>query len=226
MIPAIAQPPVGTPLNWNHSLTKGLVGCWLLNEGGGQVAINSANSGRPGILSDGAVFGKRSGGSCGEFLTSSDVLLTTRPSFDQFLTASIWFYVTVASAFKYIFSASGMFYFAYDSINRLDSYMFQSPATNRPNTPFPSLVLNKWYHVAHTYDGAVQKCYLDGKEVTSNAWTGTLVNNSNVVSIGNDPGKTTFLKGYAHTAMLYDRALLPSEIKELYRNPYQMFQKL
>lgn len=35
------KPPLGTQINWNHPMARGLVGCWLFNEGGGNV-IHSA----------------------------------------------------------------------------------------------------------------------------------------------------------------------------------------
>ena len=30
------KPPVGSQINWGHPLAQGLVGCWLMNEGGGK----------------------------------------------------------------------------------------------------------------------------------------------------------------------------------------------
>ena len=29
-------PPLGSQINWGHPLSKGLVGCWLMNEGRGK----------------------------------------------------------------------------------------------------------------------------------------------------------------------------------------------
>src|SRR4051812_48283850 len=34
----------GTPVNWQHPLTRGLVGAWLLNEGGGTTVRNLATN--------------------------------------------------------------------------------------------------------------------------------------------------------------------------------------
>lgn len=30
-----SKPPIGSTIDWSHPLSKGLVGCWLMNEGGG-----------------------------------------------------------------------------------------------------------------------------------------------------------------------------------------------
>jgi hypothetical protein len=36
------KPPLGSTINWGHPLSKGLVGCWLMNEGGGGKVFNLA----------------------------------------------------------------------------------------------------------------------------------------------------------------------------------------
>lgn len=38
------KPPLGTPLNRDHWAAKNLVGCWLLNEGAGNIAYDSAGA--------------------------------------------------------------------------------------------------------------------------------------------------------------------------------------
>ena len=34
---ATLKPPLGSQLNYSHPLSQGLVGCWLMNEGGGKI---------------------------------------------------------------------------------------------------------------------------------------------------------------------------------------------
>ena len=38
------NPPLGARINWSHPINRGLVGCWLMNEGGGQVYRNLAGN--------------------------------------------------------------------------------------------------------------------------------------------------------------------------------------
>lgn len=38
-----SKPPAGSSIDWSHPLAKGMVGCWLFNEGGGRSAINRVN---------------------------------------------------------------------------------------------------------------------------------------------------------------------------------------
>lgn len=40
------KPPVGSQINWGHPLSKGLAGCWLMNEGAGKKVTNLV-SGKP-----------------------------------------------------------------------------------------------------------------------------------------------------------------------------------
>ena len=39
-IPRTTKPPLGTHIDWSNPLTKGMVGCWAFNEGGGKKAFN------------------------------------------------------------------------------------------------------------------------------------------------------------------------------------------
>ena len=40
--PWTSKPPIGSQIDWSHPLAKGLVGCWLMNEGGGNVVNDIA----------------------------------------------------------------------------------------------------------------------------------------------------------------------------------------
>jgi hypothetical protein len=44
------KPPVGSQINFGHPLSKGLVGCWLMNEGGGPTANDLSGNKNKGIL--------------------------------------------------------------------------------------------------------------------------------------------------------------------------------
>lgn len=48
-----------------------------------------------------------------------------------------------------------------------------------------ALVLNEWQHVAGTYDGSVLRMYVNGVEIASMPWTGSLSSSSTNLCIGN-----------------------------------------
>ncbi|HEX4372503.1 MAG TPA: LamG domain-containing protein, partial [Puia sp.] len=54
----------------------------------------------------------------------------------------------------------------------------------------PYALLNAWHHLALTYDGATMKIYIDGVLAGSQAQTGTIAVNSNILALGNQPGFT------------------------------------
>ena len=46
------KPPVGSQINWGHPLARGLVGCWLFNEGAGGKAHDLSGRGNHGALTN------------------------------------------------------------------------------------------------------------------------------------------------------------------------------
>lgn len=97
-----------------------------------------------------------------------------------------------------------------------------------------SFVLNTWYHCAHTYDGAVQRVYLNGNLINSLATTGSIsydVNNT-LVTIGSDfqgagynSGVSWFLNGKLASVKMYSRALNSTEVLQNYAATKKRFNQ-
>lgn len=90
-----------------------------------------------------------------------------------------------------------------------------------------SFVLNTWYHCVHTYDGSIQKLYLNGNLLNSLATSGSIAYDSNntLVTIGSDfqgagynSGVSWFLNGKLAQVRIYDRALSSDEINQNYNS--------
>lgn len=77
-------------------------------------------------------------------------------------------------------------------------------------------VLNQWYHLAMTYDGAQLKMYVNGQLRNSAAVTGLLYVNSRDLSIGSDDGAQKFFNGSIDECKFFNRALDPTEIQANY----------
>ena len=81
----------------------------------------------------------------------------------------------------------------------------------------PKLSLKKWHHIAGTYDGSVQRLYLDGKKVAEEKWSGTftLVSaKSGAIVIGKDnEADQQYWGGLIDEFAVYTRALSETEIK-------------
>jgi hypothetical protein len=90
-----------------------------------------------------------------------------------------------------------------------------------------SFIINTWYHCVHTYDGTIQKLYLNGNLLNSMSTSGSIaydVNNT-LVTIGSDfqgvgynSGVGWFLNGKLAQVRIYDRALSLDEINQNYNS--------
>ena len=87
-----------------------------------------------------------------------------------------------------------------------------------------------WHHLAATYDGAVQRFYLDAQSFTNVAWQGRVptnnydvtigANHSNAASSGRAPGEVgASFDGLMDEVMMFNRALSPDEVRQLYELP-------
>jgi hypothetical protein len=91
---------------------------------------------------------------------------------------------------------------------------FQGPVGTTP------ILLNTWYHVAITYDGASVKLYVNGNLDCSAAITGTIPVSTHPLWIGGDledPYNTT---GLVDEVSLYNRALSAAEVASIYESGY------
>jgi hypothetical protein len=81
-----------------------------------------------------------------------------------------------------------------------------------------------WYHLSHTYDGTIQRLYINGIQVQTKNTSGLInynVNNTKLViggdyNSGYDGGLTARMNGKISIVRIYDRALSASEILQNY----------
>jgi len=77
-------------------------------------------------------------------------------------------------------------------------------------------ILNEWYFLAFTYDGATMKFYVNGQLKSSASVTGLLKSTNRPFSIGSDNGNQKFFNGLIDEVILYNNALTAQEINDLY----------
>lgn len=82
-----------------------------------------------------------------------------------------------------------------------------------------------WYHFVHTYNGSVQKLYVNSQEVASGSVTGNIVYDTNNTLLalatdwngtGYDAGASGFVNGNVSIIRIYDRGLTPAEVLNLF----------
>ncbi|HZI20287.1 MAG TPA: Ig-like domain-containing protein [Pyrinomonadaceae bacterium] len=171
---------------------------------------------------------------------SNEVFYTTGPSvgapYEQ-LTVRAWLYPTehghTSSGFgKTVISRTNGDGFALRLYNgqieadlRLTSGTGTGPLNIFTGTVVP---LNRWSHVAITYDGAQIKAYLDGQLVGAQAATGRIRNSANSTTctmIGNEPNPPCSIQGggeYGWNGLIdevevFSRALSAAEIQGSYQ---------
>ena len=72
-----------------------------------------------------------------------------------------------------------------------------------------SLDLNKWYHIAGIYDGTILKIYINGEEVNKSTAQLIIGNNHLPIKIGD-------VQGHVDEVLIYDRAISPTEVINIY----------
>lgn len=153
-----------------HAETKAL---WLFDEGSGDIAIDSSGNGCDGII-EGAQYvpGKYGQGLkfdgkswvdigyptalqediVGPFTAETWIFLDDLPPSDHSTIILMQADGTLAMGFTS--STGGGFYgYAGDNVKITD-----------PVVPFP---VGEWVHIAHTFDGTIQKLYRNGEEIAS-----------------------------------------------------------
>jgi len=99
---------------------------------------------------------------------------------------------------------------------RIDGNQQLSFVVNNSNwartTQLPEL--NKWSYVSGTFDGSVIKLYLNGNEVATTNYSGSVYQPDLDVMIGNTPGFNRFYNGALDEPRLYSYARSAAQVKE------------
>ena len=227
----VLKPVRGIRLNKSHPLARGLVGYWLLNEGSGNKVFDLSGNGNIGTFA-----GTAPSWTSGKF--GSAVLL---PGDDEYIGAtkitgltrfaiSIW-----VKAAQDDPAATRIFFSNYDGTNRNE--FGGSSTNNRLNLYITNTLYyywdgidwddTHWHHLATTWDGTTAYLYFDGVQYSSTGSGDPSDNNTQGLTIGDrtsHPGAAIF-SGLLDLPMIYNRALSPSEIALLYREPFCMFER-
>jgi len=231
---AIHEPLYGRArVDWQHPLSRGLVGYWLTNEGGGDQLYDVARH-HTGTLSNMEPDVDWTIDEGGQTLTLDGsnewVEIDSTPELEpahvsvvcRFRSDRAIQYEEIVRKGNNISTESYDFIRGYPSSGDLRFSVYVSGSWRAG--PYTSINTAQWYVAVGTYDGATIRMYLDGVEV------GTPVNYSGSAGAGGDPlalgrrwkntGADRYFQGDLEYVRIYSRALLPAEIVALYQNPY------
>jgi hypothetical protein len=196
-----------------YSWAPGPVSYWNFDEGSGTSAADKGSNGLTGTLNNGPTWTNGKFGKAIRFNYDSDLNQTV--SFTQFdtpnqFTKEAWINpATISGCDDTRCSIIGQ-YFEISS-NRLEYY--DNNLTTKGWHVGGTIALNTWQHVAVTYDGALLKLYINGKQVNSTAVTQTSsVHPSSF--IGGYNGTIRSFRGDIDEVKIYNYARTSGQITE------------
>lgn len=226
------------------TLRKGLISAWMMKERGGLILADASGNGKYGDLTNMEAndWGMSPIGPYLDFDGSNEyVVIPNEAFYDSFLERTKPF-----SMFAHIYSTGtgtteriimgkmdGSNVGTYMSINEtthgklLVQLINTSGGTNQIKKRLDTVLEDStWYHVGFTYSGsstaAGVKIYVNGVEDTNTTATfdtlSASILNNNVFQIGAIAAGSTVFQGRIASAMVWQRALNPYEVRRLYIN--------
>jgi len=221
----ILKPPKGAMLNRGHPYARGLVGLWLMNEGGGNTVADLSGNGGAGSFNGDVNWVGGKYGPALNFLGDADyVSAETPPGFTDEITIIVSFRADVVEEMVLIKIA--------DAMLKLDNGGDIQWWPNVGSTVVDyaaGYVANRTYTIAITHDrNNIYKWYVDGvlgKTDTTTQVAVDLVSPDKVI-IGNYNGAGGLwdFDGIIDYLPIYNRALPATDIMNLYRSPFCMFE--
>jgi len=215
-------------INWDHPLSRGLVGYIPLNEGAGSAAMDivkgrsiSAGTTKPTWSNGGANFNGSSffdGAGCASALSSSNNFSIV------FWASATALQVNGGAISIRAGAASNCIIYPFDSGNGATGLrywqsgnVFQDTATSGRADGLP-------HHFCITSAGSAGKAaYVDGSQILTSVNTNSLASGMTSVGVGSWPPGPQNFTGTVYHASFYNRALTAAEVADLYRNPFAMF---
>lgn len=101
---------------------------------------------------------------------------------------------------------------------RRPGFTVQTPSENLLLTPTPVTQAGKWHFIVGTYDGSTMRLFVDGLPAAETPATGDIPPSSSDLIIGqnSDNGEDIY-KGIVDDVRIYNRAISPAEITELFQ---------
>jgi hypothetical protein len=227
------KPTLGSQLNCGHPLAQGLVGCWLMNEGGGNKLADLIS----GYFASGqtATIPWKFKNISLDGSTSKNIQQTQKPMLVNLAKLSIFTgaYITGGneSMLVNLGNGSGWRFTVHASTRNL-RFQVDFDNTDLSVTNNTSQPANTWLNYSVTYSGGLavesSKMYVNAR-LAPNQSTATGVgkridDSASALTIGEDGAGGNILKGMMKYLYIYNRVLSPSEITSLYIAPYQMIQ--
>lgn len=207
--------------------TTGLVAYYHCNENGGTTLVNSCSGNGAGNGTTQAALTWTASpiqfaGNAINFDGSDDyVNVPYNSSLDitSAITLEAWVYATKNTGIQDVISKSSasvntgyIFPRTDDGWAHVVIYLHINGGWRTLSAVYPSL--NAWHHLAATYDGTTIKIYIDGTLAASQAQTGSIATNTNVLLLGNQSGfSSEYFGGYGDEFRIWNVARTQAQIQ-------------
>ena len=228
----IRKPLLGELLDYGNPFTKGLVGCWLMNEGSGNTVQDLSGNNYSGAIIGPTWVGGNTGPAL--YFTTNDYVKFTNPR--QFFGEN--FTIVFGASYD---SGGGGRIFDWDEFNNSGISITlaatlnveinyaggaQSKSSSWGTNPTDTFAQ---YAVVHTMplNSQIEVFFNGGAKSAVFNYDHSLVlpGDTTEAYFGSNEGLTSFYKGHISYIYLYNRALSASEIQQLYREPFCMFDR-
>lgn len=238
----LQKPPLGSQVNWGHPLARGLVGCWLMNEGSGVWVQDYSGNGNHGTCINMSPQSNTSGWNPGPhggalvFDGSNDYINCGSGSSLNFGTNDFsvfaWINPKTYAASRYLFGRGNANDGWWSQLVWTTKLIFRIKLldTATTNSAYVDGLIDigdsNWHFVGFTARRSGNlSLFVDGKLDGTPASITTIsnVDIAGPVYFGCRDATTSYLNA-ASNYMIYNRALSAEEIAFLYAFPYCMFE--
>ncbi|MCK9600410.1 MAG: LamG domain-containing protein, partial [Sphaerochaeta sp.] len=216
---------------------RGLIGCWLLNEGAGTVVRDASGNGFHGTNSA-ATWTSGAFGPCMAFNGTDAFVDIPGKNMLYPLTMCCWVRLNVNNIVQVLLylgdgvesgSATDLVCLRVNSEGTPLATAWRGSAGNSA-TGTTVLVPGVWYHLAAVFvHSTMREIYVNGVLEATNSNEEVIAGSKVYWSIGawrlSAGGAQYHANALIDAPQFYNRALTPSEIASLYRDPYQMFRR-
>jgi hypothetical protein len=228
------KPGLGSEIDWGHPLARGLVGCWLFNEGAGSVVQDIAGRNHGKLINfKGTATSGWTPSACGTALAfdGSNNCCVEIPHSPILNVSNGLTVIALAQpisdlSYRDIVSKEDSDYSCgWEMVNNSGSLrcVIRGPDLDRQYPAFP---VGTWCQTTMMYDMAKLSQGLNGK--LSAVGTGvSSPNSTGPLCVGKRTGggyNNSFFMGLISFVSIYNRALSPDEVRWFYQEPYAMIR--
>lgn len=233
MFPGL-KPPLGSLINMGHPLTRGLVGAWLMNEGGGSELYDHSGNGLTPVLQSTASFSPGDNGQSLSFNGTSDYVDFGAIVIPTTGTISIRFKpnVNLGSSREPIWRSkvTGLKVFDIYPFNtgNLFAGWFQTGNDDRVIWSISGLNAGDWHIVTVTWaNGGDTKLFIDADEKGSTSsldatWDTAIADANN---LARDVAGSEYFDGMIDFVYLWQRELRTEEVLDHYLRPWSIWEE-